>query len=173
MTTQAILITDTCSAIKLLGMGARFFEPGVVPEGDLILHPRVHRETRAWTKEKKIKYKKELETLKTVRNTSVSLSLSREEFEKQRKIVQVTRKYYDLSVGEADIEQLVAAIYHEHDIVTDDGHFGELAELMAVKTYDAEDIVLSALKNRSITRKDATALKNKWTQNREKMSGKL
>src|SRR5262245_19504990 len=57
---DARVITDTCSALKLLGISKTIFETGRLKLGDLVLHPRLFNETKRWGKSKKERYKTEL-----------------------------------------------------------------------------------------------------------------
>lgn len=167
------LITDTCSAIKLLAFGNKLFASGVLPSGDLVFHSRVFRETRKWPTYKKDKYKTELQVLAQIGNKGANLAVSKKDSDAHAVVVVATKIAFNLSVGQGDIEQLISAIHHDHAIVTDDGHFGQLVEHMDVNGYDAEDIVLEALGAGVVIQQEVDQVKAIWHKNGEKMQGKV
>lgn len=167
------LLTDTCSAIKLLAFGNKIFQPNALVSGDIIIHSRVFREVRKWDSSKKEKYKQELALLHVVGNKDLKLSVSANDFQAHRIIVQATIDHYGFSVGAGDIEQLISAIHHDLKIVTDDRHFNKLAEALEVEKFDAEDIVLEARDLGVISQKEINAVKLIWLKNGEKSQGKI
>ena len=167
------LITDTCSVIKLLAFGTKLFQKGLIPLGDLVIHSRVFRETRKWPREKKEKYKKELGLLSKTRTTHKPLSVSQKDYQVQESIIKAVRDEHSFSVGSGDIEQLISALIHDHGIVTDDGHFKYLAEIMEIPSFDADDIVIKARDAGILNDQDITMAKKLWDKNGEKQSGKI
>ena len=135
------LITDTCSIIKLLALDDRFFAPGAISLGDLIVHSRAHREIRKIDLAKKNKYEREFALLKSMKKSDTPLSVPRKDSEPVTEIARTTVDVKGLSVGPGDIEQLVSAHHHGHHLVTDDRPFEELAKIMEVPVFRSEDII--------------------------------
>lgn len=167
------LITDTCSAIKLLAFGDKLFRPGVIQSGDLVIHSRVFRETSKWDKTKKQKYKVELALLAQIGNKGQSFAVPRSDSDAYLEILKATIEANSLSVGPGDMEQLISAIYHQHHIITDDGHFNKLVGIMDIGIFDAEDIVLEAKELNVLTQAEINQAKILWKKNNEKMLGKI
>jgi len=161
------LLTDTCAAIKLVAFGDKLFKPGILSNGDLILHPRVFNETRKWPPYKKEKYKAELALLATIKATS-GLRPSVDEIETLETIIFSTMDEIGSPIGAADREQLVAAIHAKAEIVTNDGPFTEVAEALEVVVHTAERIVIEAHTQTVLTKAEVISARKTWEKNEEK-----
>ena len=125
------LLTDTCSAMKLLAFGDTLFRAGTLTKGDLLIHPRVFNETRRWPQFKKSKYKTELELLGKIRATPNLRPSSQNETDRLELIILATMDNVGISIGSADRDQLASAIhFRAAEIVTNDKPFADVAEAL-------------------------------------------
>lgn len=161
------LLTDTCSALKLLALGDHLFKPGVFPLGDLIIHPRVLNETRRWDETRKTKYAKELAALSKIKATT-DLRPPPKSQQRQQLIIERTIEELGLSVGRADVEQLVSAMHFDMMLVTNDEGFANAAVALDVVVHTAEQILIEALKAKVVTKAEARNCMEHWKKNREK-----
>lgn len=162
------LLTDTCSAIKLLALGNKLFAPNALSRGDLIIHPRVFNETRKWPSYKKTKYNAELTLLNSIRSTPNLRPANPNEVENLQTIITATMEQIGLSIGSADIDQLTSAIYVKAEIVTNDAPFAEVAEALDVSVHTAERILIEAYEQGVITKNELIVAEKKWIANNEK-----
>jgi len=165
------IICDTCSAIKLASFQQKLFTSGALSQGDVVLHPAVFAEIRKWKPVKKEKYKEQISELNKA-NSKQNLRPSKDDFETQEIVVKATRDSLGLSVGRADIEQLVSAVFHDLDLITNDSPFGELAEAFDITVYEAEETVLDAINQMVLTVSEVQSAVNDWEANGEKQASK-
>ena len=161
------LITDTCAAIKLVAFGDKLFRPGVLKNGDLVLHPRVFNETRRWPPYKKAKYKTELDQLQKIK-AAVGLKPPADEVESLSTIISSVMDEMGTSIGSADREQLISAVFNNAEIVTNDMPFTEVAEAMDVTVHTAERIVIDACTQGVISKAEVKVARALWVKNGEK-----
>ncbi|MCB1215029.1 MAG: hypothetical protein KDK66_06080 [Deltaproteobacteria bacterium] len=162
------LLTDTCAAIKLLTFGSKLFTPGILRQGDLVLHPRVFRETRKWPPYKKEKYKAELAQLNKIKATA-GLMLPLDKKETLGRLIFATMDEIGSPIGAADRDQLAAAIYHQMEIITNDSPFSQVAEALEVFVHTAESIVIEAYRQSVLTKEEVKAARELWIKNEEKL----
>ena len=163
-------VCDTCSAIKLACFGDILFI-NTLPLGDLILHQQVFDEIKKWDKSKKEKYKNEIKTLNKIKATS-GLRIDRRKEKAKRVIIRVTRDHLNLAVGEGDINQLVAILIHNLQLVTNDGPFLILAEAMDVRVFEAESIAFEGLEQEVLSTEQVQNAVDYWETNEEKKPSK-
>ena len=163
------LITDACSALKLLGIGEALFKKGVLKLGDLIIHPRFFQETKKWHKDdpRRTKYAEEFKLASKIR-AEPNITADHDTQTIIGQTVRATKDHIGLSAGGADIEQLISCIHFELDLVTNDDGFSKLAIAFEVTTYTAEKILVEAISDAVITKNEAIAVLRKWKQNGEK-----
>ena len=161
------LLTDTCAAIKLVAFGSKLFDPGVLKNGDLVLHPRVFNETRKWPPYKKEKYKEELAELAKIKATT-GLRPTADEAETLNTIIFSTMDEIGSPIGAADREQLVAVIHAKAELVTNDTPFAKVAEALDVVVHTAETIVIEAHMQAVVTKDEVKAALAIWVKNDEK-----
>jgi hypothetical protein len=160
------LLTDTCSALKLLAL-EKLFKPGSLPLGDLILHPRVFNETKRWDAAYKSKYKDELESMGRIRATT-DLRPPDKSFQRHRMVIQRTIDEQGVSVGRADVEQLASVIHFDLKLVTNDRPFSEVAVALDVEVFTAEQILIEAVREKTVTIDEAKLALKRWETNKEK-----
>jgi len=164
------LLTDTCSAMKLLAIGDKLFKAGVLKGGDLVLHPRVFAETRKWPVFKKEKYKDELFILHKMKQPTGLRPPSRAEAERLESIVVATMDELERPIGSADRDQIAAAIFGDSEIVTNDDAFAEVAEALDITAHIAEEIVIAAHEEGVLSKEEVAVIRKKWQQNGEKVA---
>lgn len=162
------LLTDTCSAMKLLKFGEKLFKSGILKSGDLVIHPRVFNETNRWPKWKKDKYKNELETLAKIRATPGLRPNSPQQIQRLQDVIFATMESLGTSIGSADRDQLVSAIHAKIGIVTNDAPFAEVAEALDVDVFTAEQMVVEAFAAKQLTKEEVRDARTHWASNNEK-----
>lgn len=165
------IICDTCSAIKLAQFGAGFFTSVAPVCGKVVLHPVIFRELSKWHPEKKERYKSQIAVLTTVRSEP-GIGVTGSAFATQEILIKATRDELGLSVGKADIEQLISALEHDLDLITNDAPLTKLAENFEVTVFEAEEIVLIAFQNKLISSDNLTGAIAVWLANEEKKPSK-
>ena len=164
------IICDTCSAIKLAQFGAEFFSINF-GSGKIVLHPTLFAEMGKWPKDKKIKYANQIKVLTEVR-AEPGLRVDGKAFATQEIIIKATRDALGLSVGKADIDQLISVLAHDLDLITNDAPFMKLAENFEVNVFEAEEIILEAFQKKAIDRKQLESAIETWQSNDEKRPSK-
>ena len=166
------VIADTCSALKLLAVGRVLFELGQLSLGDLVLHPRLFNETKRWDADKQLRYAPELKLAGEIRATA-GIAVGDPDRSRIEIAIKATRDACNLSVGQADIEQLTSLIHFDLKLVTNDRQFAELTRMFEIEVYSAEAILLEAINDGVITKEEAIKALHKWRANGERPMAKV
>ena len=162
------LLSDTCAALKLVAFGDKLFKPGVLSNGDLVLHPRIFNETKKWPPYKKKKYENELAQLLKIKSTPGLKPPTQDEADSLNSIIFSTMDEIGSPIGAADREKIVSAIYCKAEIVTNDAPFTKVAEALEVTVHTAERIVIEAHSQNVLTKAEVVLSLKKWAENGEK-----
>jgi len=165
------LLTDTCSLMKLLAAGDKLFASKALQIGDLVVHPVVFNETRKWHKTKKEKYKNELSTLNEVKSTS-GIRVSGTLKSINEKTIRLTADEIEKAIGNADIEKISSAMVHGMSLITNDGPMAEIAEILEIEVWTAEQIVIEALECKVLSKSEVESLIKLWASRNEKAPSK-
>lgn len=165
------LLTDTCSALKLLALGDKLFQACGLPLGDLIIHPRVIRETNKWDAARRAKYREEFAVLQKL-PIAADVVPAQKSLDRQRLIIETTIDEEGLSVGKADIDQLASVICFHLGLVTNDQPFADVASILDVEVFTAEKVVAEALRTNILARDEVKKAQVRWKTNGEKPPSK-
>lgn len=164
---DARVITDTCSALKLLSVGKIIFEPGRLSLGDLVLHPRLFNETRRWDSARKERYKSELALAAQLR-AAPGIAVHEPDRSRIDVAIKATRDECSLSVGQADIDQLTSVIHFDFKLVTNDRQLAELSQAFDVEVHSAEAVLLEAIEEGVLTKAEGIEALRRWRDNGER-----